>query len=119
MASRNLRLLCYGHDEMLLFTRKLILDREFSVEICDELTQLPEVLARGPVDLVLLCQSVPDAECEEVIERVRAESPEVKVLVLHETIPGSCSLHSDATIANLGGPPALLQEIHALLGSVA
>jgi hypothetical protein len=104
---------------MLLFTRKLILDKEFVVESCSKLVALTEILDRGPLDLILLCQSVPDEECEEVIERARVASPAVKVLVLHETTPGSCSLHSDATMDSLEGPPALLQEIHALLGIAA
>ena len=101
---------------MLLYTRERILDREFLVERCNTLAGLRQVLSRGPLDLLLLCQSVPDAECEEVIERVRAESPEVKVLVLHEAYPGACSVHSDATMESLEGPPALLHEIYLLLG---
>jgi hypothetical protein len=119
MALRRPRLLCYGHDEMLLYTRGQILGREFLVERCHTLTGLKQVLSRGPLDLVLLCHSVPDAECEEVIETVRAESPGVKVLVMHEATPGACSMHSDASIKNLEGPPALLHEIHALLGTAA
>jgi hypothetical protein len=71
------------------------------------------------VDLVQLCQSVPDAECEEVIDRVRAASPEVKVLVLQAGSHGSCSVHSDAAMENLEGPSALLEEIYALLGIAA
>jgi hypothetical protein len=110
------RLLCYGHDEMLLYTRKLILDREFLTEKCDTLAGLAEILARGPLDLVLMCQSVPDAECEEVIELVRRASPDVKVLVLEVGQAGSCSLHSDAALENVAGPSALLHEIYALLG---
>lgn len=101
---------------MLRYTRKLILESEFLAEECGTPAGLAEVLARGPVDLILICQSVPDAECDEVVERVRAESPEVKVLVLQESIPGVCSEHSDATMENLEGPPALLHKIHALLG---
>jgi hypothetical protein len=101
---------------MLLYTRERILDREFLVERCNTLAGLEQVLSRGPVDLILVCHSVPDAECEEVIEMVRAESPGVKVLVLHESFPGICSVHSDATMESLEGPPALLHEIHALLG---
>ncbi|HEX6496756.1 MAG TPA: hypothetical protein VF018_14800 [Acidobacteriaceae bacterium] len=116
MASRWPRVLCYGHDEMLLYTRKRILDREFLVERCENLAGLDRVLSRGPLDLVLLCHSVPDAECEAVIERVRAESTGVKVLVLHEAMPGICSVHSDASMENLEGPPALLHQIYALLG---
>jgi hypothetical protein len=113
------RLLCYGHDEMLLYTRKLILDKEFVVERCSKVMELTEILARGPLDLILMCQSVPDAECEEVIERARAASPAVKTLLLQENSEGSCSWHSDATMEGLEGPPALLHEIHALLGIAA
>jgi hypothetical protein len=101
---------------MLNYTRKLILEKEFLVQRCEDLTGLARVLALGPVDLVLLCHSVPDRECEAVIEQVRASSPDAKVLVLHESMPGACSVHSDATMESLEGPPALLQEIHALLG---
>ena len=104
---------------MLLYTRKLILEGEFSVERCEEPSGLEEVLSRGPVDLVLVCHSVPQEECEAVIEKVRAESPAAKVLVLHEAPGGACSAHSDATMDNLEGPPALLHEIHALLGMAA
>jgi hypothetical protein len=116
MASHLPRILCYGHEELLLYTRKRILEREFLVDRCNDLTCLAEKLSQGPLDLLLLCQSVPDAECEAVIDMVRAASPGVKVLVLEKGHSGSCSLHSDAAIENLGGPPALLQEVHALLG---
>jgi hypothetical protein len=101
---------------MLLTTRKLILDREFLVDRCEEIACLTEILSRHSLDLVLLCQSVPDKECEEIIEIVRAASPEAKVLVLQAGHPASCSLHSDAAMEGLDGPPALLHEIHALLG---
>jgi DNA-binding response OmpR family regulator len=109
------RLLSYGHDEMLLFTRKRILEREYWVETCDRLCDLAEVLAKGPFQLALLCQSVPDAECQEVMRRVRAAWPEVKVLVLRESIAGICATRSDYTMDSLEGPPALLHEIHVLL----
>lgn len=119
MASHHPRLLCYGHDEMLLYTRERILEREFLVERCNTLAGVMAVLSRGPLDLVLVCQSVPEAECEAVIEQVRAQSPEVKVLVLHEAYPGVCSVQSDATMEALEGPPALLHEIYTLLGNAA
>ena len=119
MESRRPRLLCYGHDDMLLFTRKRILEKEFHVERCESFACLREVLSRDFLDLVLIFQSVPDAECEEIIERVREASPEAKVLVMQASPSGSCSLHSDAAMENLEGPPALLHEIHVLLGIAA
>jgi hypothetical protein len=101
---------------MLLYTRKRILEREFAVDRCEDVPCLAEKLLQGPLDLLLLCQSVPDAECEEVIDVVRAASPEVKVLVLRAAHSGSCSLHSDAAMDSMDGPAVLLHEIHALLG---
>lgn len=101
---------------MLLYTRNRILEQEFLVDRCDDVSCLPEKLSQGPLDLLLLCQSVPDAECVEVIKMVRAASPEVKVLVMQAAHSESCSLHSDAAMENLDGPSALLHEIHALLG---
>lgn len=101
---------------MLLYTRERILDKEFVVDRCEDLACLTETLSRCSLDLVLICQSVPDAECEAVIDMVRTASPEVKVLVLQVGQHGSCSVHSDAAMESLDGPPALLHEIHALLG---
>jgi hypothetical protein len=100
---------------MLLYTRKRILDREFSAEICEQLARLPEFLAHGPLDLVVLCQSVPDWECEAVIELSRAAWPRVKILTLHDSTLGECSAHADRTMENQEGPPALLHEIRAMV----
>lgn len=116
MPISSTRVLCYGHDPMLLLTRRWILEKEFCVENCSSLSQLAEMLGQGQVDLVLVCQSVPDSECDEVIELARSAWPAVKTLVLQESAHGVCSTHSDMAMENLGGPPVLLQEIHTLLG---
>jgi hypothetical protein len=100
---------------MLLFTRKCILDAEFSVEICSELARLTKLLASDPVQVMVLCHSVPESECEEVIKMSRAAWPGVKILTLQESDLGECALHSDKTMECLDGPPALLHEVHALL----
>jgi DNA-binding NtrC family response regulator len=100
---------------MLLFTRKRILEREYWVETCDGLCDLEEVLAKGPFQLALLCQSVPDAECQEVMQRLRAAWPEIKVLVLRESIAGIRTTRFDCTMDSLEGPPALLHEVRVLL----
>jgi hypothetical protein len=102
---------------MLLYTRKLILGKEFVVDRCESIACLTDILSRRPLDLVLLCHSVPDAECEEIIGLVRTASPEVKVLVIRAFPPASCSQHADATMQSLTGPDALLREVHALLGT--
>ena len=104
---------------MLLYTRKLILEGEFSVEICSGLPRLGELLVQDPVHVVVLCHSVPESECKEVIEMSRAAWPGVKILTLQESELGDCAAHSDKTMECLDGPPALLHEIHALLRTTA
>lgn len=109
------RLLCYGHDDLLLFTRCKILEREFFVETCSQISGLEPILARGPVDVAVICHSVPDAECQEVMHSLHEHSPAVKVLVLYETVPEVCTEKSDKTMESLDGPSTLLEDVRALM----
>jgi hypothetical protein len=109
------RLLCYGHDDLLLFTRCKILERDFFVESCSQISALEPILARGPIDIAVLCHSVPDAECQEVTHLLRQHSPAVKVLVLYESVPEVCTEESDKTMESLEGPSTLLKDVHALM----
>lgn len=119
MASTLPRLLCYGRDDKLLFTRKKILEREFSVDICTRISELDAVLARGPIDIAVICHSVPDAECDEMMHHLRQHSPGVKVLVLYESTPDLCSSHSHDAMENLEGPRSLLHKVHELMREAA
>lgn len=113
------RLLCYGHDELLLYTRKKILEPEFFVEVCTDIPSLEQALLRGAVEIAVLCHSVTDAECQEVVLRVREHCPAVKVLVLYEYVPELCTDESDRTMGCLEGPAMLLKDVHALLEEAA
>lgn len=113
------RLLCYGHDELLLYTRKKVLEPEFFVEVCTDIPSLEQTLSRGPCEIAVLCHSVPDAECQEVLLRVREHCPDVKVLVLYEYMPEQCTDESDRTMGCLEGPAMLLKDVHALMEEAA
>jgi hypothetical protein len=104
---------------MLLYTRKCILQNDFSVEICDGLARLGECLREGPVRVVVICHSVPDQECEAAIEMARAAWPGIKILTLREGDHEECSLHADKSMESLEGPPALLYKVHSLLGTAS
>jgi hypothetical protein len=65
---------------------------------------------------VVLCHSISDQECDEVIALSRAAWPGVKTLALQEGIPGECSIHADQTMENLEGPPVLLYKVRSMLG---
>jgi hypothetical protein len=102
---------------MLLYTRKCILESDFSVETCSGLGRLGECLRADPVRVVVICHSVPDRECEAAIEMARAAWPGIKILTLREGEHEECSLHADKSMQNLEGPPALLYKVHSLMGT--
>jgi hypothetical protein len=116
MVLHHAHLLCYGHDEMLLYTRQQILNKKFSVDTCVDFAGLSDVLSRGPLDGALICHSVPNRECGEVIGRLHILSPKTKVLAIEEYMPRICATYSDAVMNNMEGPHALLRKTHALLG---
>ena len=80
---------------------------------------LDAILTKGQIDIAVLCHSVPDAECEEVMHRLREHSHGVKVLVLYESMPDLCSSHSDEAMENLEGPSSLLHKLHELMEEAA
>ena len=104
---------------MLLFTRKKILEQEFSVDTCTDASGLDPILADRRVDIAVLCHSVPDAECQEVLRRLRQHSPRVKVLVLYEALPEMCTEGSDKKMESLAGPSTLVDDVHALMEEAA
>ena len=104
---------------MLLYTRKCILESDFSVETCSGLARLGECLRAAPVRVVVICHSIPDQECEAAIQMARAAWSGIKILTLREGDHEECSLHADKSMESLEGPPALLHKVHALLGTAS
>lgn len=57
-------MLLYGHDELLLSTRKLVWEwAGHQVSVAQELGQISQVLDREHVDLIVLCYSLSRTEC--------------------------------------------------------
>jgi hypothetical protein len=75
-------ILCIGHDETLLKTRQWILERQFRVEVVNDLTGLALLVRRHRFDLVIFCQTLSFAECQQAINVLQAHAPEFKVLNL-------------------------------------
>jgi DNA-binding NtrC family response regulator len=76
-------ILIFGHDAILLETRRLILKGAgFQVRIATEATEALQVLVREPIDLFILCQSLPLNECVPILKTAHTLRPDMENLVL-------------------------------------
>lgn len=84
---RKPEMLCVGLDPLLNGTRRLVLERCFTVDLADSVQDAFELLKTRPFDLVLLCYSLPDDECRAAVEFIRhvrggrASRPRILALV--------------------------------------
>ena len=75
-------ILCFGHDEMLLKTRRWILERQFCVEVVSDLAALASLVERYRFHLVIFCQTLSLQECQRACDLLQARSPATMILSL-------------------------------------
>jgi DNA-binding response OmpR family regulator len=105
-------ILIFGHDAILLETRRLILKKAgFQVWIATEATAAVKVLVREPIDLFILCQSLPLDECVSILKTAHTLRPDMENLVLAgETLGLSADKH-DTFLTTFLDPHALIALI--------
>ena len=81
MSSRS-AVLCFGHDELLLRTRRLILRKSFQVSVATSMEAIAALARLGRMDLVLLCHSLTERERDQVIVLAGDLWPQIKILIL-------------------------------------
>lgn len=109
-------ILVVSRDRMLLQTRRLILGTYFQVEAAGRLSEAGMLLSQQDFDLIVLCDTLSDAECLRIAEMVRDQKPRPTLLSLMSPGHG----RSDAIVGRKlpcgGGPLRLLKECADVLG---
>jgi DNA-binding NtrC family response regulator len=105
-------ILVFGHDPILLETRRLILEKAgFQVWTATEANEAVQVLVREPIDLFILCQSLSHDECLPILETAHTLRPDMKNLILGgETLDRSADKH-DTFLTTFLEPRALISFI--------
>ena len=81
-------ILLFGHDDLLLYTRREILDRAgFEVRIASSLNDLERIASSNRFDLVVMCNSVSRREGTRASKVARDFKPKTYSLALEETVP--------------------------------
>ena len=109
--------LLVGTEDMLLFTRKSILERQhFSVSISSP-TQAPDTLRSSDFDVVIACHTLIPEEAALLVETARAKSkvPALIGFTKHPS-PRPAPLF-DVTIWSLASPETFVRKVHEALRS--
>lgn len=76
-------ILIYGHDPMLLDTRRWVLEKAgFEVLTIAELDRAAEIVTDQPIDLFLLCHTLTVAERHAAVTTISALQPQMKRLIM-------------------------------------
>ncbi len=67
-----------------------------------------------PADVVVVCDSLPELERQDLVERVRLQAPQMLVVKMNGYDSGPHA-SADATVDEAHGPGALVSTIYALL----
>jgi len=110
------QLLCFGHDEMLLKTRKWLLEKYVHVELTREWSDLSAFLQNQACDLAILCHTLQSEERQNAIDLLTTSCPKIKIICLvrisGEPVRG---LAKDACILTDSSARALVSTVTSIL----
>ncbi len=111
------RILLVSRDLMVLQTRKLMLGAYFDVSAAGRAVEAKLLLAERPFDLIVLCYTLTDDDCQKILDATHSHCPDAKILVL--TVAGleaSPALEDSYFLPAEEGPFTLVKKSAELLG---
>jgi hypothetical protein len=112
----NPQVLVVSRDPMLLQTRQLILGAFFQVRGAGRVGEAQALISKYRFNLIVLCYTLSEAECQRVFERAADQRPCPKILIVNA--PGSEPLLPvpDYALITEAGPYLLLKKSAEILG---
>ena len=111
------RILLVSRDLLVLQTRKLMLGAYFEVCAAGRVLEAKTFLAGRKFDLIVLCYTLTDDDCQMILNAARPHSPDARTLML--TVPGYSAAHLPVDSCFLPaeqGPFILVKKSAELLG---
>jgi|SRR5947209_6990087 len=110
------QVLVVSRDAMLLQTRQLILGAFFDVQCAGRIREIETLMLRHRYDLVILCYTLTESECQRVIELTAQQKQPPQILIL--TPAGSAPPDPGSVDAMMteAGPYYLLKKSAGMLG---
>jgi len=112
------RILVVSRDEMLLRTREMILGAFFAVQGAGRFTEASALLTKSYFDLVVLCHSLTEDECERLARMARNHSHRPLILAMSASSHGLAKPWADKQLGVDSGPYGLVKKCAEMLGFV-
>jgi DNA-binding response OmpR family regulator len=114
-------ILVYGHDPLLLVTRRLLLENAgFRVFTTVELADAIQLTITHHFAILILCQTLDVKEREHILATAQGSRPPIKALILMaDSTPIRTVGMQDVVLDSLVGPQTLLAVIDRMLESKA
>jgi DNA-binding NarL/FixJ family response regulator len=111
------RILLVSRDLMVLQTRKLMLGAYFEVHAAARAVEATMLLSEQRFDLIVLCYTLTDEDCQKILAAAQLQCPDVKILML--TVTGYAAAHpkmDSCYLPSEQGPFVLVKKSAELLG---
>jgi hypothetical protein len=111
------RVLIVSRDDMLRRTREMILGGYFNVQAAGRCSEAKAMIATTPFDLVVLCHSLQENECEQLAQLAHSQVARVMVLAMNAATNGAEQWPwADKQLGVDAGPYGLLKMCASMLG---
>jgi len=108
--------LVFSRDPLLLETRRLILEAFFQARGVGSVEDAQALLAMRRFDLIILCSTLSEQDCDRVLELVEYQKPRPQILILS---PPGCNpprCAADHMLMTESSPHQLLKRSAEILG---
>jgi hypothetical protein len=108
------RVLCFSRDQSLLETRGAVLATRYQTVTVMSVEEIYALQPDIQFDVVVLCHSLSDTDCDVASAIARQWWPQAKILGLATSRSG-CSTSADGVVQTADGPCALLRAVDSLI----
>lgn len=112
------RVLVVSRDEMLLRTREMILGAFFKVRGAGRFSEASALIKSNDFDLIILCHSLTEDECERLAMLSLDKSPRPQILAMAASSRAGFKPWADKQLGVDAGPYGLLKKCAEMLGYV-
>jgi DNA-binding response OmpR family regulator len=113
--SNSKAILIVGRDQILLETRKQILEKAgYSVATAGSTMETEDILQNQPVNLLMLCHTLHSGQCNEVVASAKQANSKVIIVVL-TAASRPCVEDADMVVHQMSTPQRLLDLVREVL----